>query len=674
MKKIPGEKISELYDQLSEKQKQAVADFVMRQLQETMPERSVGNKWGKNQTHKATGRLIFEYETVNGEIKPLHHMYVELWDRDTGNPDDFLGYGKTDMDGYFEIWYDPDDAGKLDLPDLDLRIYEKRHTLDSVGNPVFKRKLIYAIRGEDNVTQQHYDFGECRVPYWEYDPGEPIPRLLITDEGNPPQSYGPGRSLVMVKALANIELKKRKHILLGKVKNSTLTIRQVENDYPENMTRKLEQEKPGFTRSDEFFGDCFLNGMAASIMDKDPRDPTLYWIHYHWNSYEQDGEFAMPNIDIRFRLEGEKIIPVEITIATRKPGIKEPNSTTEKIIVKPGEERWMAAKRIARVSSALSSELDAHLCQTHLNVEQYAIAAYRNIRDNPIRFVLFPHIKEVALINNSANKLLIGETGYITKTTGFTPESLNQRLIQVQGTLDWKNWKPRKQISSEHRFARASNLFWEFLNKYVDWFFETNEEKIIELWPEIRLFSEELVERSVPAFLCQYLRQNLPPVNDPDSWFDWNERMDIEQPRSVVQGFKKAVSPITTTDRPADADLENLKQVCCYVIHHATFMHWWSNSKQYDEGGELRYNSLGLRYGDHGLFSGEDDDSLLPPPADATLQLWISYMLSNTNFGFILKNEEKDIHPRMISMLRELADDFMEMGVDVSKIPSRTNI
>jgi hypothetical protein len=103
-------------------------------------------------------------------------------------------------------------------------------------------------------------------------------------------------------------------------------------------------------------------------------------------------------------------------------------------------------------------------------------------------------------------------------------------------------------------------------------------------------------------------------------------------------------------------------------------MHWWSNSKQYDEGGELRFNGLGLKYGDNGIFTTEDDDSVLPPPEDATMQLWISYMLSNTNFGFILKNEEKDIHPQFIELLKKYKEEFEALGVDISLIPSRTNI
>jgi hypothetical protein len=103
-------------------------------------------------------------------------------------------------------------------------------------------------------------------------------------------------------------------------------------------------------------------------------------------------------------------------------------------------------------------------------------------------------------------------------------------------------------------------------------------------------------------------------------------------------------------------------------------MHWWSNSKQYDEGGELRFTCLGLRYGENGIFTDESDDSVLPPPADATMQLWISYMLSNTRFGQIMKNEEKDINPRMIELLLQRKSDFEKLNINIQDFPSRTNI
>ncbi|MCH7515501.1 MAG: hypothetical protein IH947_16435 [Bacteroidetes bacterium] len=302
MKSFTHKKLLHYYSQLSPEEKSSFSSKLKDAAENPDLFKKKKKRWGKNQDHCTTGRLIFEYENKDGKKVPLHHMEVELWDRDTGNPDDFLGSGQTDENGYFEIWYDPMDAGRFDLPDLDLRVYEYRHRFDKFGNIKFRKKHVFTLSGDDNVTSKSYDFGECRIPYWEYNPEAKTPRVLITEEGDAPQSYGPGRSMVMVKALAKIELVKRKHQFASKRKSTKLTIDRIQADYPVNLTQIMEQEKPGSSRSDSFFAECLLNGMAASVMNKDPADQSVYWIYYHWNSYVQDGIYAMPNIDIKLQL------------------------------------------------------------------------------------------------------------------------------------------------------------------------------------------------------------------------------------------------------------------------------------------------------------------------------------------------------------------------------------
>lgn len=673
MKKCSNTELVDLYESLSEKQQLLISNQIRLQIEVVSKQEDQKKATAKNPNHRAFGRIFFEYNGVDGKPIPIHNLYLELWDRDTMNPDDFLGQTMTDSEGRFEIWYDPDDAGFNDLPDLDLRVYEMVNKFDKLGNIKSRRKLVYSIMGDDNVTAVDYDFGDCRIPLWEYDPLGITPRVMIMDEGNAPEAYGQGRSLVMVKVLAEIELKKRKHLLEAKL--GMISIDSIQKDYPENRTRILENKAPNITRSDEFFGDMVLNGMASNVIDKDPRNPNRFWVHYHWNSYEQDGIYAMPNIDIYLEKKGKTIVPVEIAVSVREKGATEKNAPlTKHVITNKEGEKWNQAKRIARVSATLAAELSNHLCQTHLNGEQYAIAAHRNLRLNPVRDLIFPHLKEVSLINHSANTLLLGPTGYITHSTGFTEESIGEYIQQVVGTLDWKGWKPRRIACEKHTFAKASHLYWNVLGEFVDWYFGTFDDEIRMHWYEIKRFSDALVANSTDFFLCGYLRGHVEPIESEDYWFDWNERMKLSITRAEHNGRKKAVSAITTSDAANEEGIDNLKQLCKYVIHHTTFMHWWSNSKQYDEGGELRFNGLGLRYGNNGIFTPESDDSVLPPAEDATMQLWISYMLSKTNFGFLLKNEDKDIHPKFVELLQKYRDDFSAMGVDISLITSRTNI
>ena len=504
---LSANKIAQLYRELPETEQERVSEIVAAASSFSLPAVTPANKARReNCSHRAIGRLLFENDGGDGNPRPLHNMWIELWDRDFGT-DDVLGTGETDAQGHFQIWYDPADAGAFDKPDLELRVFELNHCYKN-GKVQFDKKMVYAVEGDDNVTAQTYDFEDVRVPYWEYDPEAPTPRLMVVENSSPPQSFGPGRTLVMLKKLAPLELKKRGHFLRNKLNSCQPSLAEIQEDYSDCLTRRLEREQPGYTRGDEFFGERILNGMSASIMDRDPSNPDLFWIHHHWNSYEHDGEHAAPNVDMWFELREGKLFPVKIQLHFRQrddlsdhPNMEQPWTYT------PADgDTWLQAKRVARVSAALYAEIDVHLAQTHLNTEQYALAAYRNIRKSPLRYLLLPHLKEVVLINHEADTWLLGEQGFVTRAAALTAEAWGRRVRQTVGTLDWKNWRPRRAICEKHDYAHAANLFWEILTEFVDDFFAANIAGIREHWYEVHRFSQDLVEHSAPAFLCQFLR------------------------------------------------------------------------------------------------------------------------------------------------------------------------
>ncbi len=622
----------------------------------------VGGEHGKDKRARATGRLVFEHDGPDGAPVPLHHVKVELWDRDPGSPDDFLGDGFTDEQGRFEIWYDPDDAGAFDLPDLDLRVFEPHHTFKKDGRVLDRWRRIWAEKGADDFEGEHYDYGDVRIPYWEY-AGGPVPRLLITEHGQAPTGYAPGRNLAMLKAVAPIEVTKRSH-LAKCADGGALDLLAIQKDYPDSLTVRMERESPGSTRTDEWFGLRFMNGMLAGPLDRDPEDPEQFWIYHHWNSYEQDGIHCLPNVAIRFGVRDDQLVPVRIDLWMREPGATAPNSPTTHHRITPEDATWAAAKRIARISATLDVELGSHLAQCHLNVEQYAIAGQRHLRRNPIRWLLFPHLREVVLINHSANSFLIGPEGYITRASALTEDGINARVVHLMGSYDWKGWAPAPPISDKHHYARAANLFWGLLSEHVDTFVEEHRAQIEANWIEVERFSDDVVRHSAPFFACGFIRSHV--IEDGADWFQKRERMDLHAEREVHDGVARVVSPIET--------VEDLAQVCKYVIFMATFRHAWANNKQWDDGGEVLYTCLGLRWGPDGVLVPEDDLRVAPEPGHATEMLWISYMLSKTQYGFLLRNEEEDVHPRFVDMLREKVAEFAEYELDLDTVSSRINI
>jgi hypothetical protein len=54
--------------------------------------------------------------------------------------------------------------------------------------------------------------------------------------------------------------------------------------------------------------------------------------------------------------------------------------------------------------------------------------------------------------------------------------------------------------------------------------------------------------------------------------------------------------------------------------------------------------------------------------------MWWSNMLSKTGYGFITKNEDNDINPKLIEALKAKETDFNALGFNIDTIQSRTNI
>jgi len=118
-------------------------------------------------------------------------------------------------------------------------------------------------------------------------------------------------------------------------------------------------------------------------------------------------------------------------------------------------------------------------------------------------------------------------------------------------------------------------------------------------------------------------------------------------------------------------DLANLKQVCRYVIFHATFYHSWVHDRQYADGGEIAYATPSLR---NGSLGAEDDVDIAPTPKEASFGLLTLAVGTATRHGFILNNEDRDQPPALVDLLKRHQPQFEAVGFDVSQIRSRINI
>ncbi len=633
---------------------------------------------------EVVGRITFsKREDVH---KPIHSMTAELWARTWWFAWKKLGEGISDKDGNLSVPFNMRAARSSNNHKVILEIYETTHVFYHKGEPQRKLNLFKTLPiPKKELIGLRYNLHDIQLFFWEYSDETPVPRVVIKDhDKDAPQYYVKDREIAFMEQVIPIELTKIKHIEQVKLHPDKITMESMQSDYPVNLTVCIEKKLPGYTRSDEWMGKRMLNGMNRAYFQPDKNDPDQYWIKYFGICrYPYNDEYALPTARVRFTVRPDGLpIPVEIRLTGPLNSINK-DPWQERILTPQNGDDWLHAKRVVRVNGAFTTELDEHFTGTHLDTEQYAIAAYRNLRLNPISTLLLPHLKEVVLINHSANKILLKD--FIPHVTALTPAGLNQRTRDVLGVQDWKNWRPMKPINETHTSAQAEDLFWETTYSYVSEFIDANINEIKKYWFEVYRFSEDLINHSVPVFLSDLDMDSLSEkehalAQDRFEYYCGQYGFDSSAERERRKGELKTVSPITHShlaeDETIDQDIQNLKQACSYMIMIATYMHTWINEHQYDELGEVMYSCGGLRYGtkERGILAPESDLSISPDILKASQGLWLANILSRTEYGFITENPENDVNPMYVQKLLAKKQEFKSLGVDITQIESRTNI
>ena len=641
----------------------------------------------KDQAHAAdhqsrilTGRLVHEREPGIS----VHHMTVQLFDRDVLNPDDWLGEAQTDANGHFELTYHPRLAGLLDEPDFELRVVDHPWDVRHEGGTriLLRRKLQLPDQKEPQAL------GAIAVPFWEYQEG-PLARLQVEEtqlqlpqsnvleiiqsglkdllgvcQDNKPQRYAYPYVVEFARVGARFFVIRAPQEALTKLDPDKPALDEIQAPYPENVTMEMERDHPGLSRGDAWLVDRILNGFHPCLPLKDPKDSNHFHVAFNWDDYPLDGEHDLPNVDLRLGLQGKTLQPLQITIQSRleKGPSRAGSPLGEPVVCKPEDgERWQQAKRIFRTSYLTAGESDAHLSKGHVNMEQYAVAAFRNFHRNPLGELLFPHLKELVLTNDRGSSLIFGVEGILTTNSALTAQGVEQRIVDQVSALDWFGWQPRKPLCDAHRFAKVANGFWRILTAHVEQFIQERQRQIQESWYEVKRFSDDLVRHGT----------SFRPVPDRNQYYDTNELAVDHDRRVVIANRPRTISPVTLASEPQAGDWDRLRQVCSYAIYHATFWHSWCHNRQGEDGGELRYATLALR---NGGWSSEDDFTVAPKPIDMVVQLFIANVLIGVQYGYITKNEDGDIPPNLISRLQASRQEFLDLGFDIDEIRSRINI
>ncbi|MDJ0678114.1 MAG: lipoxygenase family protein [Calothrix sp. MO_167.B42] len=308
---------------------------------------------------------------------------------------------------------------------------------------------------------------------------------------------------------------------------------------PANLSR-LRPDK----FSDEYFVERRLNGFNPGKLNHIKDKPWQYAVNYKTGRYQaKPGGFLPEYNEARFVLR-DRSLQVH-SIEYRWKGRVSTCFPTD------GKD-WEDAKYYFRSAEYVYQEIQSHLARTHMNMDQYAMAFYRNVSKNPIRDLLWSHFEGLISINKKGASLIIGNTGFIPEASALDPKSVNGVLAEELATLTY-HWSPAVQKLPDpidnNYFDRASLAMWELLEKYVSEFFTTKQKEIKTYWYEIEGMSQDLVTHS---------------ILDPGV-----KSLEIK-------------------------DQKDLQQLCVYILYHCTFFHSWVNNKQYEDGGDIEYAAIGL--------------------------------------------------------------------------------
>jgi linolenate 9R-lipoxygenase len=348
---------------------------------------------------------------------------------------------------------------------------------------------------------------------------------------------------------------------------------------------------------DEFFVERRLNGFNPGQLRRVENPDWQYVICYDCRPYnfkfDKPDAIFPPVIEARFVLRDQSLTIHSIAYELNGQSISNA----------PGDANdWEWAKRLFRCVEIVFQEAQSHLGRAHLNVEQYAMAYYRNIVDNPIKELLAPHFEGVLYVNKLGNSDIFGPDGILPQTSALHGDEVVTLMRETITQLNYHGWEPDTipDLVTNNLFDRAAVAAWKIIKEYVADFFTKHGTEILRLWPEIDGMSDDLVTHSILA--------------------SQDETLKI-------------------------ANIDELQQLCAYVIYHSSFLHSWLNYKQYDDVGDVEYASIGLWDDQH-------------DPADVTQkhirQVLVAWSLSQIRYNPIMGEADPN---SPIAILKDLLWD-----------------
>jgi arachidonate 15-lipoxygenase len=170
---------------------------------------------------------------------------------------------------------------------------------------------------------------------------------------------------------------------------------------------------------------------------------------------------------------------------------------------------WQIAKTIVEVADGSIHEASSHLGRTHLAMEAFVLASYRQLAENhPLSRLLWPHFEGTLAINNAAWKHLVSDRGAVDKLMAGSIQAsrgvaaAGLQSLSVMDDLLPKTFARRgiadREAFPEYPYRDDSLLYWDVIHEwvaaYLRIYYQTDTD--IQQDTELQAWGRELVSKS----------------------------------------------------------------------------------------------------------------------------------------------------------------------------------